>query len=199
MSSIAGGTRSGFLQKKSTGLVQRWQRRYFAIAGQQLHYFTDEAEAARVFGGNDDAEARAKAPSACFDLGALAAVSVDAAEMRLEGRGGAVIELKSDSAQQTKLWQQTFHGFLPQSASQQANVRGLAASFSRKGSGGQQILRGRERGSSVGTSSSGGGAAAAAVESAARSAMTGSSGSSSSNSNSSRRRRKRPQPRCAIA
>lgn len=112
----AASAHTGYMQKKSTGLVPRWQRRFFKIVGEQLHFFNDE-----------DDTARARPASLAFDLASLASVVADGTDMRLEGSAGqAALDLKTESHHATTQWQKTLGAFLPTSQPQGTAVRDLS-------------------------------------------------------------------------
>ena len=46
----------GWLKKHSTGMIKRWQKRYFTIAGHYMKYYEDEAKDEKTLKGTIDIE-----------------------------------------------------------------------------------------------------------------------------------------------
>ena len=130
----------GWLSKRSSGTIRRWQRRYFVIVDATLNYYMD-------MGAMDRSEVKT-----AFDLGTLRELHVDGTEMRLEGTSGSSFELKADSEHQIKLWTKALRSFVPTSGSQSVNVQHLSSNrmFSRKPSASGRLRSGSSSASTAG-------------------------------------------------
>ena len=82
----------GWLKKHSTGLLKRWQKRYFCVAGHYMKYYDDETKNEKALKGT-------------IDLNGLQAASQTAmeGELQLIIKGETII-LHADSASEAQRW-----------------------------------------------------------------------------------------------
>jgi hypothetical protein len=91
----------GYLEKKSTGVMKRWQKRYFEVAGHYLKCSQDEGSI------NDEGSIKS-----AIDLGKLTKCERQGEILTLK-LGSETCELQGPNDEETQLWCKVFETFLP--------------------------------------------------------------------------------------
>ena len=88
--------KTGFLEKKSTGLVKRRIRRYFEIAGHYLRYYDSDK--------NTDSESSLKGAVNLFNVRAINCTLMTEGQFELLTNAEENVSLKADSPEEAELW-----------------------------------------------------------------------------------------------
>ena len=100
----------GPLLKRSTGVVKRWQPRYFVVAGHYLKYADTE-------------EAVIASPKATVDLTALRSCTIDrGAFLKLAFTDSMSLELQAATAEEANAWHEVLADFAPKSSERKSSL-----------------------------------------------------------------------------